>query len=300
MIWATERNRQQGQLIAEMYRAGAAVPCERRAVIAGGLPGAAKDDALERHGVSRSQYLTISIDGVLAEMAARRLIPAVAGLSPLAAADLVHAEAQHVAKRIGLLALTDGRNVILDISLVSRRAAESWTYALRFADYAVTAVFADISTEESVTRSAAAHRRGEEEYQRGRGHGGRYIPPAAIRALTGPAVAGARSSIAWASGAEPAGIAAGRPGGGLRGGAVAAMISAYRRGQLSLDGLGLEFRVRRWPEVPSACPPGLEEASAAIDDPEPYVPGSFDDVVLAYDQGQLSDEEYEYLAGSAA
>jgi hypothetical protein len=300
MIWATERNRQQGQLIAQMYRAGAAVPCERRAVIAGGLPGAAKADALERHGVSRSQYLLISIDGVLAEMAGRRLIPAVAGLSPLAAADLVHAEAQHVAKRIGLLALTDGRNVLLDISLASRRAAESWTYALRFADYAVTAVFADISTEESVTWSAAAHRRGEEEYRRGQGYGGRYIPPEAIRALTGPAVAGARSSIQWASGAESASVSAGRPGGGLRGGAVAAMIGAYRRGQLSLDGLGLEFRVRRWPEVPSACPPGLEQASAAIDDLEPYVPGSFDDVVLAYDQGQLSDEEYEYLAGSAA
>jgi hypothetical protein len=52
--------------------------------------------------------------------------------------------------------------------------------------------------------------------------------------------------------------------------------------------------------APPACPPGLELAGPAIDDPEPYVPGSFDDVVLAYDLGQLSDEEYEFLAGSAA
>jgi hypothetical protein len=53
-------------------------------------------------------------------------------------------------------------------------------------------------------------------------------------------------------------------------------------------------------QVPSACPPGLEQARAAIDDLEPYVPGSFDDVVLAYDLGRLSDEEYEFLAESAS
>jgi hypothetical protein len=78
------------------------------------------------------------------------------------------------------------------------------------------------------------------------------------------------------------------------------MIGAYKRGQLGLEGLGLEFRARRWPEVPPACPPGLEQAGAAIDDLEPYVPGSFDDVVLAYDLGRLSDKEYEFLAESAA
>jgi hypothetical protein len=77
------------------------------------------------------------------------------------------------------------------------------------------------------------------------------------------------------------------------------MIDAYRRGQLSLEGLGLEFRVRRWPSVPSVCPPALEPAAAALDDPEPYVPGSFDDVVMAYDLGKLTDPEYEFLAEAA-
>ena len=77
------------------------------------------------------------------------------------------------------------------------------------------------------------------------------------------------------------------------------MIDAYRRGQLSLDGLGLEFRARRWPSVPPVCPRGLEAAAAAMDDPEPYVPGSFDDVVMAYDLGKLTDPEYEFLAEAA-
>jgi hypothetical protein len=81
---------------------------------------------------------------------------------------------------------------------------------------------------------------------------------------------------------------------------VTAMLASYRAGQITLEDLGLEFRARRWPAVPAACPPDLEQARVALDDPEPYVPGSFDDVVLAYDLGQLSDQEYEFLASAAA
>jgi hypothetical protein len=72
-----------------------------------------------------------------------------------------------------------------------------------------------------------------------------------------------------------------------------------RDGRISLDDLSLEFRARRWPQVPDVCPPELEQARDAIDDPEPYVPGSFDDVVLAYDLGWLSDADYDVLATAA-
>jgi hypothetical protein len=48
------------------------------------------------------------------------------------------------------------------------------------------------------------------------------------------------------------------------------------------------------------CAPGLEAAAPAIDDPEPYVPGSFDDVVLAYDLGEITDVGYQALAIAAA
>ena len=66
--------------------------------------------------------------------------------------------------------------------------------------------------------------------------------------------------------------------------------------QPGLEGLGLEFRSRRWPAVPPVWPPALEPAAPAVDDLERHVSGSFDDVVLAYDLGKLSDEEYEFLA----
>jgi hypothetical protein len=36
MIWKPERFRKQGQLVADLYRLAAGVPCERMAVLAGG------------------------------------------------------------------------------------------------------------------------------------------------------------------------------------------------------------------------------------------------------------------------
>jgi hypothetical protein len=310
VIWTGERNRQQGRLVAEMHEAAAAaaVPAERVAVIAGGLPGSDKAAALAEAGIDPSRYLTVSIDDILVRMAARQLIPPADpagpgedGLSPLTRAERVHGEAQFVAKRAGLLALTGGRNLILDISLASWRAAESWTYALRFADYAVDAVFADIGIEEAVRRSEEAHRRGEEEFRRGHGYGGRYPRAQAIRALAIPAAAEPRNRIRWAVGARSAGTIGGTVGtGAFPAGAVTAMITSFRDGKSTLDDLSLEFRARRWPQVPDVCPPELEQARVAIDDPEPYVPGSFDDVVLAYDRGWLSDPDYHVLSGAAA
>lgn len=311
VIWTGERARQQRLLVTGMYQAAAGVPRERRAAIAGGLPGAGKAAELDRAGLDRSRYLTVSIDAVLNRMAAASLIPAPGsyepggqeanGSSPLARAGLVHAEAQYLAKRVLLRALVDGRNLILDISLASWRAAEAWTYALRFADYEMTAVFAAIGVDEAVRRAEEARRRGEEEFRRGRGHGGRAIPAAAIRALASPVAAATGNRIRWAVGARSAGAIGGTVGSGtFPGSAVITMLTSYREGRISLDDLSLEFRARRWPRIPDVCPPELEAAREAIDDPEPYVPGSFDDVVLAYDLGWLSAADFDLLAVAAS
>jgi hypothetical protein len=300
LYWTGERHRQQGRLVAEIYGSATGLPCERAAAIAGGLPGADKDAVLRAGGVDRDRYLTISIDAVLTRMAAAGLIGESAALSPLERSGPFHAEAQYLAKRVALRALMDGRNLILDVSLASWRAAESWTYALRFADYAVNAVFADIGVDEAVRRSGDAHRLGEEEFRRGLGYGGRRIPAEAIRALATPAATAPRNRIRWAVGARSAGAIGGTVGTGtFPGSAVTGMLGNYRMGQTSLDDLSLEFRARRWPVVPDVCPPELEPARAAIDDLEPYVPGSFDDVVMAYDLGWLSDDDYDVLAAAA-
>ena len=302
MIWTPGRNRQQGTAVADLYRRADDVPCERMAVIIGGLHGADKPGALAAAGIDRTRYLTVSVDGILQEMAACRLIPAVEGLSPLEAADLVHAEAQFLAKRLTLRALADGRNLILDITMASEHVVESWLHALRQAGYATTAMFVEIGIEEAMRRSETEHRRAHEDYRAGRGNGGRYLRPEAIRALanTPPSTAERRATGIRSNGSPATPVGSRTPGQAFPASEITSMIASYQAGQLTLEELASQFRARRWPAMPSSCPPGLETAASAIDDPEPYVPGSFDDVVLAYDLGQLSDPEYEALAIAAA
>jgi hypothetical protein len=103
VIWTAERNRQQRTLIAAMYdELAAEVLCERKAVLAGGLPGASTGDAPAQAGVDPAGFLRIGVGQILARMAEREMIPTVKGLSPMEAADLAHAEAQFLAKRLGL------------------------------------------------------------------------------------------------------------------------------------------------------------------------------------------------------
>ena len=41
-------------------------------------------------------------------------------------------------------------------------------------------------------------------------------------------------------------------------------------------------------------------AAAALEDPEPDVPGSFDEVIAAYDRGELTRAQYRTLAEAVA
>jgi Zeta toxin len=91
------------------------------------------------------RYLTVSVEAVLEEMAACGLIPEVAGLSPMEASSLAHAEAQFIAKRVAMLALTDGRNLQLEVSMASQSSTKSWIAALHSAGYTADVIFAEIS-----------------------------------------------------------------------------------------------------------------------------------------------------------
>ena len=82
---------------------------------------------------------------------------------------------------------------------------------------------------------------------------------------------------------------------------VADLIQALHSGSMSLEEVAQRFRERSWPRRRAQEPQTyLELATAAQQDPEPYVPGSFDDVVAAYDRGQISDDEYEVLSEAVA
>ncbi len=82
---------------------------------------------------------------------------------------------------------------------------------------------------------------------------------------------------------------------------VTELINALRDGTLTLDQVAERFRQRQWPRRTTPLPTSyLEHAAVAEEDPEPYVPNSFDDVVAAYDLGRVTDEEYAVLSEAVA
>jgi hypothetical protein len=82
---------------------------------------------------------------------------------------------------------------------------------------------------------------------------------------------------------------------------VTELIAALRDGSLSLDEVALRFRERTWPRTRKPAPASyLEMAAAAQEDPEPYVPGSFDELAAAYHRGELTRPQYRVLAEAVA
>jgi hypothetical protein len=79
------------------------------------------------------------------------------------------------------------------------------------------------------------------------------------------------------------------------------LIAALRDGSLSLEEVAQRFRERSWPSTrPPPATNYLELAEAALQDPEPNIPGSFDDVVAARDRGEITEDQYWTLAQAAA
>lgn len=82
---------------------------------------------------------------------------------------------------------------------------------------------------------------------------------------------------------------------------VADLLAALYEGKLSLSEVADQFKTRSWPTRPALHPEThLDLAEADLKDPDPYLPGSHDDVAVAYDQRKLTDEQYAVLAAAIA
>ena len=83
---------------------------------------------------------------------------------------------------------------------------------------------------------------------------------------------------------------------------VTDLIAALRDGSMSLEDVARRFRERSWPRRRKPRRPLVTWKWLPLlsEDPDPYVPGSFDDVVAAYHRGELDRVEYRKLAEAAA
>jgi predicted kinase len=187
-IWSDERDLIHDSIIEDMYSRASDVPCEHKAVIAGGLAGAGKTTVLASHaGIDRSQYLTINPDDIKEELAQRGLIPEVEGVSPMEASDLAHEESSYLARQLALRAESDGKNLIWDITMSEKPKTEGRIEELRAAGYTETqGIFVDIPIDVSLGRAEDRHRADHESYRQGDGLGGRLVPPEVIEGQANP------------------------------------------------------------------------------------------------------------------
>jgi hypothetical protein len=82
---------------------------------------------------------------------------------------------------------------------------------------------------------------------------------------------------------------------------VSDLIRSLRDGTMTLEQVAQRFREREWPRRRRPLATSyLEMATRAQEDPEPYIPGSFDDVAAAFHRGDLSREEYRVLSEAVA
>jgi hypothetical protein len=80
---------------------------------------------------------------------------------------------------------------------------------------------------------------------------------------------------------------------------VTDLIAALRAGALTLDEVADRFRRRSWPRTRRPAPTTPAEMAESLD-PEPDVPGSYDDLTAAYDRSEITREQYRTLVEAAA
>jgi hypothetical protein len=80
---------------------------------------------------------------------------------------------------------------------------------------------------------------------------------------------------------------------------VSELLAGFRAGEMDLDELIERFRRRSW-VIARRPPPTTYMEMAEQEDPEPDVPGSFDEVTAAYDRGELTRDQYRALAHAVA
>ena len=182
-IWTDERAALHMSILEDLYTQAAHVPCEFKAIIAGGLGGAGKTTVLTEHaGIELSQYLMINPDDFKEEMARRGMLPEIEGLSPMEVSDLAHEESSYLALQLASRAQAEGKNIIWDITMSSEKSVKRRIDDLHEAGYnQIDGIFVDIPIATSIRRTESRHREGYEKYLAGEGLGGRYIPPEVLQ-----------------------------------------------------------------------------------------------------------------------
>lgn len=82
---------------------------------------------------------------------------------------------------------------------------------------------------------------------------------------------------------------------------VKELLDALHEGTITLDEVVQIFKARKWPRRPRTDPGSyLDMAAAELQDPDPYIPSSFDDVAAAYHQKKITRDQFRALSEAVA
>lgn len=162
--WTAERTELHRKLIDQVWNAAAQVPTARRAVYAGGLPGAGKttflaSPAAKANGINIDDYLTINPDDMKALLVATPgAVPDYPGLTPNETASLIHEESSYLADELLTRALAAGKNVLIDRTMGAAKPVKATLKDLHELGYHVTSVYIDSTPAESLARAEFRYR----------------------------------------------------------------------------------------------------------------------------------------------
>lgn len=192
-------------------------PKDHKALITGGLGGSGKSTTLEKLKDlkaidSLGDWITINPDDMKEEMVARGIFPTIEGVSTAEMANIMHGVSAELAHLLGERALSEGHNVIFDVTMgggvakqpdgsVGSRANEIVSDLQRSGYADIHGLFMDISVQNSIDNAMARHERGLVDLRAGRStEGGRYVPEKIIRHNTyapGPGERGSPNPISY-------------------------------------------------------------------------------------------------------
>lgn len=82
---------------------------------------------------------------------------------------------------------------------------------------------------------------------------------------------------------------------------VTELLDALQNGTMTVEEVAHRFRQRKWPRRRPADFRNFEEmARAELQDPDPYLPGSYDDVAAAYHQNKITHDQFRLLSEAVA
>ena len=81
---------------------------------------------------------------------------------------------------------------------------------------------------------------------------------------------------------------------------VAELLEALHAGTLTTEDVAQRFRARRWPRQRREADSYEQILAGETSDPDTYTPGSFDDVIAAYDQQKIDREQLRIFSEAAA